>query len=131
MQKPNVIKLRLLHLTLWVALIICIGYGFGCEKLSIESARWVLIAGKVVDYSTDSPLDSAWVAVRDSTSRAYSDSTGHFEFSLIEFERIDVFVGKTGYITEHAELLKSDSTLNNLLFKLHSVGGRCPHLPQR
>jgi len=78
--------------------------------------------GIVLDNVTKLPLDSAWACIHDTSQDAlrwYSDSTGFFEVWDWGTPTVDVFVGKSGYITETRRIQLKRTISDTTVFKLH------------
>ncbi len=93
-----------------------------CGKGYITDKGSAIIRGFVLDKSTSLPIDWAWIITRDTTSfepRTYTDTNGYFQYVEWAGPSYDLFVGKSGYRTEHT-WIDTKSDLDTLHFLLHS-----------
>ena len=111
-QHPSLLALSVLICAAWAVWT-------GCDYTVGEHPS--TLSGTVVDSTTGVPLDSAWVALDDSSlgSRCYTDSMG--AFTLLHMGGIEeevLFAGKPGYLTRGITLTDVYHSLNGIRFEL-------------
>ena len=96
-----------------------------CGKLPTQGDDFTLIKGLVFDKDSHKPIDSAWVAFKDTRNiLAYADTGGAFVISTWAHLEGPLYAGRTGYLT--SVLPYSDLTYDTagLVFELEKMESR-------
>jgi hypothetical protein len=111
-------KSRLLSLLAVFALTMTVALTLGACGKTTDSGDSYWVSGVISDSVTQSPIDSAWVALWDSEEarKLYSDSAGRYAIE-VPVMSAKIFAGKVGYQTKQVtfRMLNSDRTGVNIV----------------
>jgi|GEM_PF-6416509 len=91
-----------------------------CRGSYVTDGQGVVIRGVVLDTSSDAPIDSAWISIRDTTGDApdfFTDTSGYFQYPDFVGPEYYIYVGKTGYDTE-SKWVNTNSVPDTLYVRL-------------
>jgi hypothetical protein len=110
-------KLSLLPILAVFAVTMAVALTLGACGKTTDSGDSYWVRGVISDSVTQSPIDSAWVALGDSEQarRFYSDSAGRYAIE-VPVMSARIFAGKVGYRTREVtfRMLNSDRTGVNI-----------------
>lgn len=89
-----------------------------CSEETITITGQGTLTGKVVEKSTNIPLENVKISTNPNTSTIFSDSEGNFQISNIDVGDYSVKAEKEGYIVKFEGATIQESVSANVIFEL-------------
>ncbi|WP_370225691.1 carboxypeptidase regulatory-like domain-containing protein [Mesoflavibacter sp.] len=102
-----------------------------CSEETITITGQGTLTGKVVEKSTNIPLENVKISTNPNTSTIFSDSEGNFQISNIDVGDYSVKAEKEGYIVKFEGATIQESVSANVIFELEieTANNDAPNAP--
>ncbi|WP_336126979.1 carboxypeptidase regulatory-like domain-containing protein [Mesoflavibacter sp. CH_XMU1422-2] len=102
-----------------------------CSEETITITGQGTLTGKVVEKSTNIPLENVKISTNPNTSTIFSDSEGNFQISNIDVGDYSVKAEKEGYIVKFEGTTIQESVSANVIFELEieTANNDAPNAP--